>query len=367
MDTIVISHISTLRAIRCARRAYGSLPWRPIGRVEQRKALARCLPNRELLDLSHLSRLGFWEEGETDPLDILMSNPDSRRQNPQIQCHVMSRPLPDHALVEVDRGLYCTSPAFTALLYSKGRTIPEVLMLLLELLGTYSLPAEATHLLAHRELIPKNEAHWSGDLDMRGNQSEVNQAHYRCEPAASVQELKSIAIWAKSSEYASFRSAVNIATEGSASPGESIMYGMFAAPMGLGGLACGKLPKGGMQLNQRVNFSSEAVRMSSGIPYAICDAYIPSALTDLEYNGFQHELIAARIHDGNRNNGLKGMGIKVIVINREQMCDISALEEIAKQIYADAHVRFRQVTKGYRVKQASWLNGLRAGVGLPPV
>jgi very-short-patch-repair endonuclease len=107
--------------------------------------------------------------------------------------------------------------------------------------------------------------------------------------------------------------------------------------------------------------------MSSGIPYAICDLYCPAAGVDNEYNGIGHELQNARIHDGNRNNGLKAMGIHVLVINRDQMKDLVALEAFAQTMHRLAGARFRYRIKGYRKRQAAWLNALRAGIGLAPV
>lgn len=136
--------------------------------------------------------------------------------------------------------------------------------------------------------------------------------------------------------------------------------------MRYGGFGCSALPKGGMLLNHRLDFNTQTVRMASGMPYAVLDADIPSAKTDLEYNGAGHEIQQARIHDGNRNNGIKGMDYKVLVINRNQMRDIVALEAMAKSIYHDAGVRFRYSIKAYRNRQAAWLNGLRNSIGLPP-
>ena len=69
--------------------------------------------------------------------------------------------------------------------------------------------------------------------------------------------------------------------------------------------------------------------------------YCPAAGVDNEYNGIGHELQNARIHDGSRNNGLKAMGIHVLVINRDQMKDLVALEAFAQTMHRLAGVRFR--------------------------
>ena len=325
-----------------------------MSRVEQRRALKGCVPNVDQIDFGELDRKGAWERDGGEPLHILVREPGARRNRKPLACHVVSESLPAGALMCMAPGIYVCSPAFTALAYSRGRSLGEVLALLMELLGTYSLPPEATLPIA-----------WGGVWPDERSKEDVEQVHYRCEPVTTMTELRSLARWAKSSDYQVFREAVRIAAPGSASPCETVMYGMLGAPMRHGGFACAALPKGGMLLNFRLDFDANAVRMASNVPYAVCDVYISAAKIDIEYNGAGHEQENARIHDGQRNNGLKGMGVTVIVINRDQMRDIVALEAIAKAICKAAGKRFRYYIDGYRKSQEQWLNELRKGVGLP--
>ncbi|MDY5337081.1 MAG: hypothetical protein SPG85_03310 [Collinsella sp.] len=278
--------------------------------------------------------------------------------------------------MHIEADIYATSPAMTAMLCSKNESVAKTLMLLMELLGTYSLPPEATYPIAYDDTWPEaNSFETMDDLDCQGDQptpekqaeTRYEQAHYKCEPATTIEELEAVARFAKSSSYASFRTAIKLARAGSASPAESLMFAVLGAPMRFGGFGCCSLPMGGLLLNYRIDFDTLAVNMSSGIPYAICDLYCPAAGVDNEYNGIGHELQNARIHDGNRNNGLKAMGIHVLVINRDQMKDLVALEAFAQTMHRLAGVRFRYRIKGYRKRQATWLNTLRAGIGLAPV
>ena len=362
--TTVISHLSALRAIRRARRAYSALPWDSVDSEQQAQALAGCIPNNDAIDFGALSILDAWNEDDSELLDLLVSNEDNRRPDKRLLQHILSAPLPEGAIMHVEADIYATSPAMTAMLCSKNESVAKTLMLLMELLGTYSLPPGATYPIAHDDIWPKGDGcAATGDLDCLGNQSVVEQqnetryeqAHYKCEPATTIEELETVAQLAKSSSYTSFRTAVKLARPGSASPAESLMFAVLGAPMG------------GLLLNYRIDFDTLAVNMSSGIPYAICDLYCPAAGVDNEYNGIGHELQNARIHDGNRNNGLKAMGIHVLVINRDQMKDLVALEAFAQTMHRLAGVRFRYRIKGYRKRQAAWLNALRAGIGLAPV
>ena len=374
--TTVISHLSALRAIRRARRAYSALPWDAIDGGQQAQALAGCVPNKDAIDFAALAILDAWSEDDPNRLDLFVAGGNNRRPDKRLLQHTITVPLPESAIMHIEADIYATSPAMTAMLCSKNESVAKTLMLLMELLGTYSLPPEATYPIAYDDIWPRgNGCEAMGDLDCRGdeqasekqNEPRYEQAHYKCEPATTIEDLEAIARFAKSSSYTSFRTAVKLARPGSASPAESLMFAVLGAPMRFGGFGCCSLPMGGLLLNYRIDFDTLAVNMSSGIPYAICDLYCPAAGVDNEYNGIGHELQNARIHDGNRNNGLKAMDIHVLVINRDQMKDLVALEAFAQTMHRLAGVRFRYRIKGYRKRQAAWLNALRAGIGLAPV
>lgn len=356
MKPVILSHYSAVRAIRYERRTRSALRWDALGKVEQRKVLAAATAAAREIDFDALGRRGVWETDALDELHLLVGSPGARsRSVPGLVCHVSSR-LPAGALLRIEPELYCVTPAYVAFQLAHGMGLAGVVSLLMELMGTYALPEEATMPVA-----------WGGVWPDGVAQDSVEQARYRCEPALAARELAAMVRQAPGSAGAGFRAAARYALSGSASPGETIMYGMFGLPMRYGGFACAGLPRGGMKLNYRLDFGTRAMLMASGMPYAVCDAYIPAAKTDLEYNGLGHEQEEARIHDGNRNNGLRGEGVRVIVINRDQMRDIEALEAIARSIYHDARVQFRYRISGYRLRQARLLNDLRQAVGLPPV
>ena len=58
------------------------------------------------------------------------------------------------------------------------------------------------------------------------------------------------------------------------------------------------------------------------------------------------------------------MGIDVIVLDRAQMRNLSALEAIAATIYKRAGMRFRYRINGYRSRQLDFLNSMRRASGL---
>lgn len=268
-------------------------------------------------------------------------------------------------------------------------------MLLSELMGTYGLSEEATMTIAwggvwHGKEEGPDLAAATGVIDSdlaapadatdpdlaasadaidpdlaaaTADDKPADQVNYRCDPAFTREDLDA---FARISSGRVFAQAAAIALPGAASPMESVMAGMLGAPHRLGGFGLSAL-RGGMLLNHRINFNHDAALMSSGMPYAICDAYIPAAKAEIEYNGIGHEEESARVHDGQRNNGMRGMGIRVVVVNRDQMRDIQALEAIARSFHRAAGVRYRDVNDGQRVLQGAWLNSLRAAIGMDPV
>ena len=365
--------MSALRAIRHQRQTRSALTWKSIDATEQAKAIDSCAPCASDIDEVHLATRGFWEnDNEDERLDILLSNAANRREIRRAREHVLSRPLPADALMRVDRDVYATSPAFTALLCSRGKTLGEVVMLLMELVGTYSLPAEATKHIewggVYPEPAPLNTGE-SNESESRHDDSipetPVEQVHYSCEPATTITELTRMAKWSKSSQDGTFRLAVKLIKDDSASPMESLCFAMLSLPLRFGGFGCGSIGKG-FKLNHQINFTEMAQTMAQGMPYAICDAYLEEADADIEYNGEGHEDTNYRIHDGQRNNGLKAMGITVFVINRDQMKDVASLEALAMLLHKRAGKRFRYQHKGYRPRQEKLLNDLRRGIGLSP-
>ncbi len=350
MDAIVISHATALHAIRHARTIYRCLPWEPLTYGEQRKVLKHATSKASLIDLEYLERLGITEQGAPEPLDLIVGDPLNRRHNRRCTCHVATKPLPSGSLLKIADGIYCASPALTAAQLSLSHSLPETAMLLLEFLGTYSMPAAMP--AKHNQI---------GDQNLTDQESQVI---FKCDPATTVSSVEAIAKWASSSSYSSYRSSPSFIAEGSASPMESLVYAMLGFPMRLGGFGCANLPKGGMLLNHRIDFDAKARQLSSGVPYAICDCYIPSAKIDLEYNGFYHDDQRSRIHDECRNNGLKAMGITVLTVNYVQAQDLDALEAMAQLIYGNAGRRFRYQHNGYRTMQRNLLAEIRHAICL---
>lgn len=384
MDTtktpsLVVSHDSALRAIRTARRQYARLPWRPLGAAEQRRVLASCAPNMGAIETSMLYRKGILEATkENDSLDALVASENMRRTIPLINNHIVRGELPTGSILEMEHGLYCTSPALTVAHYALSHSFPEIVALAQELCGTFSLhehhmltrdtrkdwsarsiePAASlatpAHVQASHTML---EAQAVGAAQRRHLEADREQ-YYEAEPAVPAKELKRLLDkMAGLHGVRPAQRAARFALDNARSPGEAIMVSMFHLPHKFGGFNVRDL-----LLNHRIDFTPDA-RAIADMPYAILDAYISLARIALEYNGFYHDDPAARLHDERRDVGLEAMGITTIAINRKQLRDIEALESIARLIYKRAGIRYQNRTQGNRIKQVELLNGLRGAYG----
>ena len=326
MDAFILSHQSALQAIRYARSRYFGLPWDGLTRPQQQRALEACAPAGGDIDYGALERVGAWDPELRDPVDVLVGGAGARRRHLDLAPHVMSGTLPSNSLLQVQPGLYCCSPALVITQYAQTHPWQEVLALCMELCGAFGL----------------------GD-----------EGYLVCEPALTVVQLNRYLGCSKQIRGLPVaRKAARYALNGAASPMEGIVGALYHVPLSLGGFGLDS-----MLLNHRIDFDHDAV-LASGMPYAICDAYLPLAKTTFEYNGGYHDAASARRHDEKRTAGLLAMGIQTIPLNDGQLRDIEALEAIAKTVYKRIGKRLRYTTAGYRPKQLELLNALRTSMGL---
>ena len=273
---IIVCGLSALRGIRRARRVHDLWSWALLDAQEQERVLAAATSRKSLIDFEELARRGFWGEEDTEELELLVGRPADRRRVAHVRCRCASGPLPEGSLCRVAPGLYATSPLYTAWQYSKGRGMAAVVMLLSELMGTYGLSEEATMTIAWGGVWPGKEEGPAlaapadatdsdlaapadaTDPDLAAPDSAfaagtaddkpADQAHYRCDPAFTREDLDA---FARISSGRVFAQAAAIALPDAASPMESVMAGMLGAPHRLGGFGLSAL-RGGMLLNHRI-------------------------------------------------------------------------------------------------------------------
>ena len=342
--TTIVSHASALVGIRRARANYGLVPWSVASASEQHRAerLATALKRRT--DVGELVRQGFWQEGE--PFDLLISDPQRNGRAREIHARTRTQPLGANALLVVKRNLYCAAPhLIPAQLIEAPIELVRLASIITELCSSFTLDTPYMH---------------SCDNEQQNNPA-LHHGYSEAEPATS---MGSITRAMRRTTYGKrariTKQTLEIAIQGCCSPMEAIMGMLFHAPMIRGGFGLQE-----MRMNYRIDFN-ETARSASGMPYCICDAYVPKAHITLEYNGSDHDGRTQRIHDERRTAGLHAMGIITIPINDRQLKDIEALEAIAMTIHRRIYGYYRNQVAAQRVRQIELLNSLRTSYGLAP-
>lgn len=341
--TIIVTGPTALRAIRCERRRHARLTWRPLGKVEQRHALASCVPNRGALDLDGLAVHGILPDEADGRVHVLIGPESARRNKGPIRCHSLSRNPAAGSIHMIGPGVCCASPTLALLQLGPEATFPEALMQAMELCGHYCLPES--------EEMARNPFSDSARI-----------GYYPAEPATTARELRRFARHASGLRgIDTLRQLSRHVLDGSASPMESLAAAMFHLPFRYGGFAIRE-----MLLNKEVIFSEGATR-ASDMRHAYCDIYVPRAKTTLEYNGSPHDTHAARIHDEKRVAGLAAMGIDVIPLNDAQLRNPDALESIARLLYRRSGKAYQCRVRTHTTKRDALLNDLRRASGLSSV
>ena len=352
MEALILTYTSALRVVRHARCMRSPLGKLVSSRREQTAILNAASSNTSMIDADYLERLGIPRPSNLNKLHVLIGRQSAHRHCDCCVEHMIApNRMPGASLVHLAANVYCTSPVFTAYRYTNGRSLAEAFALLSELMGTYSLPAEIT------DDIACGNVGAFASIDAK--------VEYGVDPVVTKQEIEVLAKKTKSRADASFVRAAGWLAGPSASPMETILLAMLGLPKRYGGFGCFALP-GGLRPNYKVVFNGHARQMSSGVPYAVCDIYAPSAHTDIEYNGAYHDAMFARKHDAARNNGLRGMGIKLIEVDARHMFDLVALEAFAMDLYKSAGRQFEYRVDGYRTRQANLLTALYCAMGLRP-
>ncbi|WP_232385472.1 MULTISPECIES: endonuclease domain-containing protein [Enorma] len=343
-SVIVVSHESALRGIRFARCRYAALPWRPLSAREVRDVMARARASARSVDLDELARHGFCPGDEdTRRVHLLASSSASRRRRENVSIHTMGVSPRGATLLEAAPGIFSVSVELAFIQCCATLSFPKALALGYELCGTFSMC----------------EGIWDGwDCD---EGSTDPSGYLETEPATTVAALaRVVARMPHVRGVKMARSVIANLLDGARSPMEAIVAGVFHMPISLGGIGIKE-----MQLNRRIDFNRLASN-ASGMPYTICDAFIPSARVDLEYNGGYHAETVSRIHDENRNRGLNALGITVIALNHDTLRDVEALEAVGSTIFHRAKMRYRDRSREGAARRVRLLNGMREAFGLKP-
>ena len=250
----------------------------------------------------------YFVEGR--PLDVLVFDPEMRRQSKQIACRAWSVDIPPRAFYRVG-DMNVSSPEFVFLQMAQELPLAQLIALGCELCGTYVL-------------LPKSAAH----------PESLDESPQRNSSLTSVDRLLKFVEHAKGAHgRTKALRALKYVIDGSRSPMETVVYMLLCLPPKLGGYGLRK-----PVLNADIPLDDEARAIAGRISCYGDLCWIEEKL-DIEYHGVVHVGASHMKSDVGRELGIEHMGWRVITITSPQVFDEEQFEIVAKE--AAAHLKKR--------------------------
>jgi hypothetical protein len=298
------------------------------------------------------------------PIDVTVCRPGARLDSPIVKTHVFGSPLPSECFVYLGNDVYVSSPEYCFFQMADVLTMTELILLGLELCGSYSLfNSQLNSFDAGRDYSSSferpgsqssvsNSTNMQSDLTVDGNSaqaaasrtvgSEAGQGFRNRMPLTSVSKLsafvnKMVGIRGQRKAEKSLQYIANL----SASPMESILVVLLTLPYRLGGYHL-PLP----ELNALVVPQRIAKQNASKSSY-FCDLLWRKAGVAAEYDSDQFHTGSDRIaNDSKRRNSLITVGVNTVTVTKQQLYSIVEFDKIARQLASMLHHRLRTERQG---------------------
>lgn len=239
--------------------------------------------------------------GEGESLHVLVASHGQRRKHAGTRSHVYGGELPAGSLVSIGDGLYVADIRLCALQAAEDLGFVELVEYLYEICGGYSLGATAGE--GYRERPPL---------------SSVSQLRAYFDQMAGAHGTRKAT------------RALGYVRDGSRSPMETALVMMLVLPRADGGLGIRDVV-----MDRRIEVIDRARAMTS-CRYFVADMYIRRARLIIEYHGSEHERAARGVSDEERENALRTMGHRVVVVRRgaffSRLAFLRFMEAIRKQV-----------------------------------
>lgn len=314
MDNL-LSHKTALRLLRDPE----------LGLVERpTNTTALCAPEhpvdaftvRDLMsENSALRRAG-------EPLEFVASGRCGARRQASYISHVFGSPLPAGSVFQVRGGLWCCGPELTALQLAAGLSELELVVVLCELMGTYSLASGSDGGLVQRSRSLTDPDRLQAFLGKLKGTDGVK----------------------------ALRRAAALALPGSASPRETKLALRLCLPAKKKGYGLKLLSMNEPLEVGRLGCGDKALRK----PDILIAPYEGSGASPVafEYDGEEtHMTREGVLSDTVRGNELKAMGISEYRINRELYRNINYMEDIVAAARAEAGYPRRHRSPEYEYRQ----------------
>ncbi len=263
-------------------------------------------PSKKELAAFDFERFGICNR----PVHIATASAKERIQAHHVKTHLWTADKSDRPFVRVTDELYVASPETCFLQMAATSTVPQLVLLGLELCGTYRL-----------------------DLGF--------ESGFRGMPQLLRAQYLEQGIQNKSHErgVVRARTAARYIVDGSASPMESLLLALLCLPTSLGGYAI-ELPN----LNYRVDSQKQPFGSTVG-DYFFCDLFWPHAHLAIEYDSEKyHAELGREGHDSARRTALGLEDVDVVSVKWEQVHDVLKFDELA-------HLLAKKLGKPLRIRR----------------
>ena len=261
-----------------------------------------------------------------DPLELGVFDPNKRVHLKTTKSRVLSRTLPQTALLRVDPDLYIAGPEFIVAQVAETATIIELVQIIMELCGSYAV-------------MPISTA------------ESLQMTVYEIPPVTSIVMIKELLANARVRTRARslIKQAFAYAREGSASPAETKLALMLGLPMELGGYGLGMpVPNARLEV-------PEGERAYVGQDHYDLDLYWADCRADIEYESTEFHLdpllgvsleglrsdevkawredcIARGAHDRTRLRDIQALDVQVIPVVAADLSDVRSLDHVARAL-----------------------------------
>lgn len=246
------------------------------------------------------------------PLDILIADPSQRIRTQRLIPHLVSKRLPKHSFVQARDGVMVASPEATFVQLAQWLTLPQLLLVGMELCGTYALDgsgADETGFSQRPRLITARR---------------LAQYVSWCHEADGLKRA---------------RQAVKLLMTNSGSPGESDTVLALTLPLRLGGLG---LPRPILNRRTEVTIRNREGTSQSQFFYDFYwnaskrigkDGSLRRRTVDGEYDSDAHHAGTLKMYDdARRGNSVQYMGTAHVVITHSDLQSARDLIRVGRQL-----------------------------------
>ena len=279
---------------------------------------ARCTGQSKQIKLIPFDHLGIRRPAPESPLHVLVGSRERQRRVVNVHERICASPVPSNSIRFAGDGVYIPSPELTFLLLARYLSLPELLLVGMELCGLYRLANANTS-----QLLRSTRAIY--------NQNALTTPFRIATCVGRVDDFPNVKL---------ARRACAFLTASSASPMESVLYLLLCLPKRLGGYG---LPRPILNAKRQVSGQAGHLTLSRNL---IPDLFWSNCKLDVEYDSEEFHADPECLAAGARRTlALRAMHVEVISVTKDIVYDEEAFDAVARLVAKPTGVRMTKPTE----------------------